>query len=335
MTIHIIKKCEVLKNKMADEYAEAPPAEEAPQEGVSSSESKTQEIGDSAKEKADKATAEANLKKVDAENRGSFSSSPEDRKKRFQQRLEEEERERLASWKPKTKLGMEVREGKIKNLDEILDSGRKIMESEIVDLVANIQSDLIFVGQSKGKFGGGKRRVWRQTQRKTREGNVPTFSTMAVVGDENGHVGVGEGKSKETLPARDKATKKAKLNIFRIKRDCAGFDCACSELHSVPFKVTGKSGSVSVTLIPAPQGTGLVVANELKKILKLAGIKDVYSQTSGKRRTTFNLIKACVNALKKTNPENAVVERKEVKTTKKKAVAESKDKEEAPKEDKE
>ena len=159
-----------------------------------------------------------------------------------------------------------------------------------------------FFCQSKGKFGGGKRRAWRQTQRKTKEGNVPTFSTLAVIGDYNGHVGVGSGKSKETLPARDKAIKKAKLNIFKIKRTCAGFDCACSELHTVPFKVMGKSGSVKVTLIPASQGTGLVVANELKKVLKLAGIKDVYSKTIGRKRTTFNLIKACIDALKKTNP---------------------------------
>ncbi len=257
-------------------------------------------------------------KQIDAGNRRAFGGSPEDRKKRFQQRIEEEERERLASWKPKTKLGREVREGKIKNIDEILDSGRKIMESEIVDLVANVKSDLIFVGQSKGKFGGGKRRVWRQTQRKTREGNVPTFSTMAVIGDGNGHIGIGDGKSKETLPARDKATKKAKLNIFRITRACAGFDCACSELHSVPFKVTGKSGSVRVTLIPAPQGTGLVVANELKKILKLAGIKDVYSRTSGKQRTSFNLIKACIEALKKTNGDKQVVAKQVIKKVEKK-----------------
>ena len=108
----------------------------------------------------------------------------------------------------------------------------------------------------------------------------------------------------ETLPARDKATRKAKLNIIKVKRDCAAFDCACSEPHTVPFEVTGKSGSVKVVLIPAPQGTGLVVANELKKILKLAGIKDVYSKTYGRKRTTFNFIKACIQALKKTNVVN-------------------------------
>ncbi len=217
------------------------------------------------------------------------------------QTIEEAEREALANWAPKTKLGKEVDDGKIKNIDEILDDNRKILEPEIVDRLIKVKSDLLFIGQSKGKFGGGKRRIWRQTQRKTKEGNVPTFSTLAVIGDGNGHIGIGEGKSKETLPARDKATKKAKLNVMRITRACAAFDCDCSELHSIPFKVTGKQGSVVVTLIPAPQGTGLVVADELKKILKLAGIKDVYSRTSGKKRTTFNLVKACIEALKETN----------------------------------
>ncbi|MEK6833052.1 MAG: 30S ribosomal protein S5 [Nanoarchaeota archaeon] len=206
------------------------------------------------------------------------------------------------AWEPKTKLGEEVKSGKIKNIDEILKSGRKILEAEITDyLLNNLKSDLISIGQSKGKFGGGKRRAWRQTQRKTEEGNVPTFSAMAIVGDENGHIGYGYGNSMETLPARDKSLRKAKLNIIKIRRGCSSFDCDCNEMHTVPFKVTGKSGSVRLTLIPAPQGTGLVVANELKKVLKLAGIKDVYSKTSGKVRTTFNTIKACFDALEKTN----------------------------------
>ena len=228
-------------------------------------------------------------------------------KERRRERISQEEREQvevkrqLDEWIPKTKLGKEVKDKKIKNIDEILDSGRKILEEQIVDSLLGVKSDLISIGQSKGKFGGGKRRAWRQTQRKTQEGNIPTFSTLAVVGDENGHIGIGMGKAKETLPARDKAIRQAKLGVIKIRRGCSSFDCACTELHSVPFKVEGKSGSVRVILIPAPQGTGLVVANELKKILKLAGIKDVYSKTFGKQRTTFNLAKACVEALKKTN----------------------------------
>ncbi len=205
----------------------------------------------------------------------------------------------ISRWEPRTKLGREVKDGKIKDIDEILDGKRKILESEIVDSLLMLKSDLINIGQSKGKFGGGKRRIWRQTQRKTKEGNIPRFSTLAVVGDEKGHVGIGSGKAKETLPAREKAIRKAKLNIIKIKRACSGFDCSCSELHTIPKKVTGKGGSIRLTLIPAPQGTGLVVGNELKKVLKLAGIKDIYSRTSGKVRTTFNLVEACIDALKK------------------------------------
>ena len=207
----------------------------------------------------------------------------------------------ISGWEPKTKLGKEVKDGKIKNIGEILDKKKKILESEIVDSLITVKTELVNIGQSKGKFGGGKRRIWRQTQRKTKEGNVPKFSTLSIAGDENGHVGIGIGKSRETLPAREKSIRKAKLSIIKVKRDCSGFDCSCDNLHTVPLKITGKAGSVRVTLIPASQGTGLVVASELKKILRLAGIKDVYSRTSGKKRTTFNLIKACFNALEKTN----------------------------------
>ncbi|MEK6908524.1 MAG: 30S ribosomal protein S5 [Nanoarchaeota archaeon] len=206
----------------------------------------------------------------------------------------------VQSWNPKTQIGKDVRNGKIKNIDEILLSGKKILESEIVDSLITLEKDLLLVGQSKGKFGGGKRRAWRQTQKKTMEGNILTFSSMAVVGDKNGHVGIGLGKSKETLPSREKAVRLAKLNVIKVTRGCGHFDCSCSELHSIPFAVEGKCGSVVIKLIPAPQGTGLVVSDECKKILRLAGIKDVYSYAKGQGRTTINAANACIEALKNT-----------------------------------
>jgi len=209
----------------------------------------------------------------------------------------------VESWGAKTQLGKEVKSKKVKNIDEILDKKRKILESEIVDSLINVRSDLISIGQSKGKFGGGKRRAWKQTQRKTKEGNVPTFSAMSVIGDEEGHVGIGVGRAKETLPARAKAVRQAKLNIIKVKRGCGSFDCSDKEPHSIPFKVEGRSGSVRVSLWPAPQGTGLVIGDQGKKILKMAGIKDIYSRTTGQTRTTFNFAKAIIDALKKTNKE--------------------------------
>lgn len=212
----------------------------------------------------------------------------------------EKESRIVENWEPKTKLGKLVKEGKIKDIDEILDSNQKILEEQIVDSLLDLKSELIFIGQAKGKFGGGKRRAWRQTQKKTKEGNIPKFSTLAVVGDENGHVGIGFGKAKETLPARDKAIRKAKLNIFKVTRGDGSFDSVGTENTSIPFRVEGKCGSVRVILYPAPPGTGLVVGRELKKVLRLAGIKDIYSKTFGRKRTSFNLVKACIEALKKT-----------------------------------
>jgi len=213
---------------------------------------------------------------------------------------EERRKKNLESWIPKTKLGKLVKSGKEKDIDKILEQDKKMLEPEIVDALLSIESDLLLIGQAKGKFGGGKRRAWRQTQKKTQEGNVITFSSMVVIGDKNGHVGLGYGRAKETLPAREKALREAKLNIIKINRGFEDNKDKSGEPHTVPFRVVGKCGSSRITLLPAPRGTGLVVADECKKILRLTGIKDVYSMTKGQTRTTFNLAQACIDALKKT-----------------------------------
>jgi small subunit ribosomal protein S5 len=165
------------------------------------------------------------------------------------------------------------------------------------------------IGQSKGKFGGGKRSIWRQTQKKSMEGNKPSFATMAVVGNRNGFVGIGLGKAKETMPAREKAVRKAKLSIVQVKRGCGSWECNCGEPHSIPFAVKGKCGSSEIKLMPAPKGTGLVAEVECQKILAMAGITDLYSKTEGQTVTRVNLLYACMDALKKlssmkTKPEH-------------------------------
>ena len=204
----------------------------------------------------------------------------------------------LDSWKPRTELGRRVKNNEI-NIDDILDNGQKILEPEIVDfLIPDLASETIMVGQSKGKFGGGKRSVWKQTQKKTREGNKPKFATLIAVGNKKGYIGIGYGKSKETVPARLKAYQRAKISLIKIKRGCGSWACGCGEPHSIPFKVEGKCGSVKIQLIPAPKGTSLCVEKEARRLLDLAGIKDVYSKTFGQTRTKINLINACFEALK-------------------------------------
>ena len=203
------------------------------------------------------------------------------------------------NWKPITDLGRKVQKGEITSIEEIFDQGQKILEAEIVDtLLPNLEEDLLLVGQAKGKFGGGQRRIFRQTQKKTMEGNKIKFATLAVVGNKNGFVGVGLGKSKETVPARDKSKKRARLNVIRIRRGCGSWQCNCKQPHSIPFEVSGKCGSVIVKLVPAPKGKGLCVEKECAKVLTLAGIKDVWSETSGQTSSKVNLVSALIDALK-------------------------------------
>ncbi|MBI2147006.1 30S ribosomal protein S5 [Candidatus Woesearchaeota archaeon] len=204
----------------------------------------------------------------------------------------------LDSWIPKTDLGRDVKEGRHRTIESVFETGKAILEYQITDtLLPGMPSDLLLIGQSKGKFGGGQRRVFKQTQKKTKEGNKPNFATCAVIGNSNGIVGLGYGKAKETVPAREKATRNAKLNIFQIRRGCGSWQCGCREPHSIPFKVTGKCGSIRITLLPAPQGTGLAIQKECRKVLQLAGIKDVWSQLSGTTASTVNVLFACTEAL--------------------------------------
>lgn len=204
------------------------------------------------------------------------------------------------TWKPVTELGRLVKEGKITDIEEIFALNVPIQEAEIVDLLLpDLEEDLLLIGQAKGKFGGGQRRIFRQTQKKTMEGNKIKFMTCAVVGNRNGYVGVGTGKSKETVPARDKAKKKARLNLMKIRRGCGSWETDSREENSIPFAVEGRCGSVRLKLMPAPRGKGLCIEKECAKILTLAGVKDIWSMAKGQTKTKLNMIGALMDALKK------------------------------------
>ncbi|MDD3175036.1 MAG: 30S ribosomal protein S5 [Candidatus Nanoarchaeia archaeon] len=205
----------------------------------------------------------------------------------------------LEAWVPKTELGKKVKSGEIKSIDEILNTGMRILEPEIVDTLLTLKSELLLIGQAKGKFGGGQRRVFRQTQKKTREGNKPKFATMAVVGDSDGHVGIGFGKSKETVPAREKALRQAKLNVIAVRRGSGSWEEDSNQPHSIPFAVEGSCGSYRIKLMSAPKGKGLVCDKEIAKILKLAGVKNVWARSQGQTKNKINVITATMQALKK------------------------------------
>lgn len=208
--------------------------------------------------------------------------------------------EQQRAWKPVTFVGKQVQEGLIASMDDIFAQGHAVLEAEIVNrLVPGLQEDLLLIGQAKGKFGGGQRRIFNQTQKKTAEGNRVHFTTCALVGNRNGYVGIGTGKSKETVPSRDKAKRNARLGLIRVRRGCGSWECNCQQPHSIPYAVKGKCGSSEIILKPAPKGKGLVVDREVAKVLAMAGIKDVWSKTFGQTKTKMNLLKAVMDALQK------------------------------------
>jgi len=98
------------------------------------------------------------------------------------------------AWIPKTQLGRDVLAGKIKSIDEVLESGKRILEPEIVDyLLPGLKEELILIGGRTGKGGGAQRIPIRITARVTKSGRRFRMSAFMVVGNEDGYVGIGKG----------------------------------------------------------------------------------------------------------------------------------------------
>jgi ribosomal protein uS5 len=135
-------------------------------------------------------------------------------------------------------------------------------------------------------------------QKQTRAGQRTRFKAFVVVGDHNGHVGLGVKCAKEVATAIRGAIISAKLNVVPVRRGYWGNKLG--KPHTVPTKITGKGGSVALRLIPAPKGAGIVAASTPKKVLQLAGIVDVYTASTGHTKTMGNFIKATFDALSRT-----------------------------------
>ncbi|MCC7568752.1 MAG: 30S ribosomal protein S5 [Candidatus Methanofastidiosa archaeon] len=208
----------------------------------------------------------------------------DDRTRKDQERVDD-------SWVPKTELGKAVKEGKFKDIGEIFNRALPILETEIVDYLLPELSERDFQEVLSVNM----------VQRMTDSGRRVKFACIVVVGNKDGYVGLGYGKAQEVGPAIRKAITNGKLNLIQIKRGCGSWECGCGTPHTIPFQVEGKSSSVSVTLLPAPRGLGVATGDIGKKILHLAGIKDVWSRSFGKTQTTLNLARAIFEALKKTN----------------------------------
>lgn len=202
-------------------------------------------------------------------------------------------------WKPKTKLGKKVANGGITDIVEALDYDRPIMEPEIVDQLLDLDEEVILIGGTPGKGGGMRRTVSKRTARMHKSGARYSSNAMTVLGDRNRVIGLGVGESEDTRAAIEDANREAKLNLIKVPKGNGSWEDTGEDDSSIPFAVTGKSGSVTVELQPAPRGTGLACSDEVKKIMELAGIENVWVQTRGKTQTRENLTRATFKALEK------------------------------------
>ncbi|MFA5077263.1 MAG: 30S ribosomal protein S5 [Candidatus Micrarchaeia archaeon] len=187
------------------------------------------------------------------------------------------------NWNPKTQLGKMVKSGEITTFEQIVDMGKPVLEAEIVDvLLSNLKAETLLI---------------KSTQRTTDSGRKIQFRVVSVVGDSNGHVGIGVGKCDEIKPGIDYAIRDAKKHMISVKLGCGSWECKCHSTHSITKASRGKEGSTIVVLKPAPKGLGIASNATIKKVLTIAGVKDAWSSTTGSTKNIYNTSMATIKAL--------------------------------------
>jgi len=189
-------------------------------------------------------------------------------------------------WVPVTKLGRLVKDGIIKSVEDIYLHSLPVKEYQIIDTIF-----------TPGVLKDEVMKI-HPVQKMTSAGQRNRFVCYVLVGDNNGHIGLGQKCAKEVATAIRGGIIDAKMRLVPVRRGYWGNRIGLP--HTVPMKVHGKCGSVHVRLIPAPRGSNVIGSPTLKKMLAFAGIQDCYSCSCGHTRSKGNFAKATYEALRNT-----------------------------------
>ncbi|MDO4788071.1 MAG: 30S ribosomal protein S5 [Johnsonella sp.] len=128
----------------------------------------------------------------------------------------------------------------------------------------------------------------KRVSKTVKGGRTMRFSALVVVGDGDGHVGIGLGKAGEVPEAIRKGKEAAAKNLVEINID---------ENRSIPHDYIGKFGSSDVLLKRAPEGTGIIAGGPVRAVVELAGIKNIRTKSLGSNNKT-NVVLATLEGLK-------------------------------------
>ena len=131
-------------------------------------------------------------------------------------------------------------------------------------------------------------------------GRTFRFSAVVVVGDENGHVGVGNGKASEVPDAIKKAIEDAKKNLVEVP----------VVNTTIPHEYVGKFGSANVLLKPAEEGTGIIAGGSVRPVLELAGYRNIRTKILGTNNPR-NVVYATIEGLKAMQTVESVAKKRE------------------------
>ena len=127
----------------------------------------------------------------------------------------------------------------------------------------------------------------RRVTKAVKGGRNFRFAALVVVGDENGHVGIGSGKAMEVPDAIRKAVEDAKKNLIKVPMVGT----------TIPHEVIGHFGAGRIIIMPAQEGTGVIAGGAARDLLELAGLKDVRAKCLGTRNPR-NMVNATIEGLK-------------------------------------